>query len=83
MEIQGQILATMGSTNAAMVVSWDGLTRDEVLDALEAVMDFVVGDYKSQYTVAGLRSEQDVRVRSFTVRRQDVVADLDSDEESW
>jgi hypothetical protein len=64
MKNQGQILATMGSTKTAIVVAWEGMSRDEVLDGLDAVLDFLEGNHEEPFTEAGLRTGQDVRVRS-------------------
>ena len=63
MKKQGRLLATMGSTQVAAAVAWNGMTRDEVLDALAAVLEFLEGNHKNPLTAAGLRTGQDVRVR--------------------
>ena len=62
MKNQGQILATMGGTKAA-VVAWDSMTRDEIIDALDVVLHFLEGIHKDGFTEAGLRTAKNVYVR--------------------
>jgi len=76
MKNQGQLLAKVGNTGSA-VVAWDGLSKDEVLDALDAVVNFfeLEGNSEDQFRAAGLRSGRHVHVTS--VGRPDF-ADLGS-----
>jgi hypothetical protein len=57
MKNQGQILANVGSSGSA-VVAWEGLSRDEVLDVLDAVVNFLElkGNSEDRFKAAGLRS---------------------------
>ena len=65
MKNQGQLLAKVGNTGSA-VVAWDGLSKDEVLDALDAVVNFLEleGNSEDQFRAAGLRSGRHVHVTS-------------------
>jgi hypothetical protein len=65
MKNQGQILANVGNTGSA-VVAWDNLSKDGVLDALNAVLNFFEGNHKGQFAEAGLRSGRHVRLFSIT-----------------
>lgn len=80
MKNQGQILAKIGSTKGSAVVAWDGLSRDEVLDILQAVLGFVELKRTANdlYTVAGLNSGRTVTL--FPSGKLDF-ADLDKKEE--
>ena len=63
MKNQGQILAKVGNTGSA-VVAWEGLSRDEVLDALDAIVSFLElkGNSEERFKAAGLRSGRHVHV---------------------
>lgn len=63
MKNQGQILAKVGGAGSA-VVAWDGLSRDEVLDALDAVVNFLEleGNSEDRIKAAGLRCGRHVHV---------------------
>jgi len=63
MKNQGQLLAKVGNTGSA-VVAWDGLSRDEVLDALDAVVNFLEleGNSEDRFRAAGLRSGRHVHI---------------------
>ena len=63
MKNQGQILANVGSSGSA-VVAWDRLSRDEVLDVLDAVVNFLElkGNSEDRFKAAGLRSGRHVHV---------------------
>ena len=65
MKNQGQILAKVGSSGSA-VVAWDRLRRDEVLDVLDAVVNFLELEGKSEdrFKAAGLRSGRHVHATS-------------------
>jgi hypothetical protein len=63
MKNQGQILAKVGDTGSA-VVAWDRLSRDEVLDALDAVVSFLEleANTEDRFKAAGLRSGRHVHI---------------------
>jgi len=63
MKNQGQILAKVGSSGST-IVAWDGLSRDEVLDALDAVVNFLQLERNSEdrFRAAGLRSGRHVHI---------------------
>jgi hypothetical protein len=76
MKNQGQILANVGSSGSA-VVAWDRLSRDEVLDVLDAVVNFLElkGNSKDRFKAVGLRSGRHVQ---FTQVGKPDFADLGS-----
>ncbi len=63
MKNQGQILAKVGSSGSA-VVAWDRLSRDEVLDVLDAVVNFLElkGNSEDRFKAAWLRSGRHVHI---------------------
>jgi len=63
MKNQGQILVKVGNTGSA-VVAWDRLSRDEVLDALDAVVNFLElkDNSEDRFKAAELRSGRHVHV---------------------
>jgi len=65
MKNQGQILVKVGNTGSAVVV-WDRLSRDEVLDALDAVVNFLElkDNSEDRFKAAALRSGRHVHVNT-------------------
>ena len=63
MKNQGQILAKVGSSGSA-VVAWEELSRDEVLDTLEASVNYLEleGNSEDRFKAPGLRSGRHVHV---------------------
>jgi hypothetical protein len=61
--MQGQLLVKLGS--GKLVLAWDNVFRDEVLDALEILTEWVASTKRNYYLLrSGTRSGRTVIVKS-------------------